>query len=51
MKFPSLKTAKVLTPKEIQAIKGGLEDELNKCKDGCKKACKPGGKSIVINPE
>jgi len=37
MKFPSIKTAKVLDAKDLASISGGIA---NKCSDGCRNSCK-----------
>jgi hypothetical protein len=40
MKFPKLKTAKVLTKKQKKEIIGGFEDLDGNCNGGCRKQCK-----------
>ncbi len=42
MNYPKLSDVELLTNAEMNKVRG------RKCKDGCKKACKPGHKSSVV---
>ncbi len=48
MSYPKLTSVIILSDEQMGKIKGG------RCKDGCKKACKPGYKSgtiIIVKPD
>lgn len=49
MKFPQLKTVKILSDEEMRNLTGGRKTCKKGCIDGCKSSCKPGN-SNVGNP-